>query len=868
MPIPFIPWIPHNLPTEIQQELNRRKLSRGLNYVKNDTAGGWDLATGDWSKYKGPMVSWARMCSNSEGSLSKNKPRFVLFGGKGYDQTYGFIPNGGNSKYRQIIGYQPDGSPHTLDQDIRNSDYPIHTGTPEISKIDVTVQKELFRRATVEWVCFSPKQLEYLTPYFLVPGITILLEFGWNHFNPISLVDIKDLSNMKRLFQDTTDLYNSSILSKGNYEVVYGIVTNFNWTVEGSKIICSTEITSKDKLYSGLTKNSALIINSTTPGDKEGPGILQGIKTFVNLEEKQSSMFTNFKLLKNININDRNSITNFFANYSGTSKRPFASILADLFALEKGDLSQFSNLPGETDTQKKERLREKVNFLKDAKMSYIRGIFTGREKGEYANFLTPQAQSLGDPQKYDFDATETKDLSKLWINMGLIVDILNYFSYLPGTGDIPPFKVDITTSIIGGHPNMISCDPNVLIPNYQAPKYHMGTQGLTKYSGNDAIKNPQQNNEYYKQYQLAKRKAITNLSPADEKIRQVYYQTPENKCFRINLDDVINVNRYILGGTSANEEDRNRSFSFPAKTERRLYNNQIVEKDYSGLLTNVYISFQSFKNIIDDESVKTYQDIYTKILDLLMKSVDGFWDLSLIEAEGQMTIVDKNYINLNNKTIENKVYTFDYYDADSFIESLKFRPQLSDAQATRAIYGGSNNSGSKASLTDKEDLLNYQFKDLVFAQDLKPRNGAGTDAEQEKYAKEQMRDIIKGLHTINDNSIDTLQMTLDNGEIIKLVLPSGQQKLLRSTFDDGNEEKNQRYCGIQPGITLELTISGIGGIRTFQYFLVRNLPQPYSEENIIFRVVNVTHGLQSGEWKTTIQAGLLPLTKYIKTRLL
>ena len=37
-------------------------------------------------------------------------------------------------------------------------------------------------------------------------------------------------------------------------------------------------------------------------------------------------------------------------------------------------------------------------------------------------------------------------------------------------------------------------------------------------------------------------------------------------------------------------------------------------------------------------------------------------------------------------------------------------------------------------------------------------------------------------------------------------------------LDDNDEDNNPRYCAVQPGIVLELTISGIGGIRTFQYF--------------------------------------------------
>jgi len=870
MPVPFIPWLPHNIPSEVQEELNRRKLNRGFQYIQNDKAGGWDKSTGDWSRYKGPMVSWIRACSNGAGNNSPtskgiNKPRFVLFGGQGFDNTYGFTPNGSDSKYKQIIGYQPNGSPHTIDQDLLNSKHVIHNGVPSISKLEVTVQKELLRRATIEWVCFSPAQLEYLTPYFLVPGITVMIEFGWNHFNPISLVNIKDIDEMQRHWEDSSNLYKHTVLSKGNYEVIYGLVTNFTWTIEGNKIICTTEITSKDKLYAGLAKNSSLIVNSSNPNDKEGPGILQGIKTFVNLDEKQASLFTNFKQLKTLNTNDTSAIENFIKNYSGPSKEPFRSILLDLVSLQKEDLTLFSTFPGETEQEKKERLKEKIKFLKDSKASYIKGIFSGREKGEFSKFKSVQAREMGDPQKYDFDASENKDIGRLWINMGLIVDILNYFSFLPGSKNRPQFKVDIDTSVIGAHPNMISCDPNVLLPNYQAPKYHIGTQGLIKYSGNDKSRNQNTNNEYYTQYQRTRDAASSNLSSADEKVRQVYYQTTENKCFRMNLDRVININRYVFGGTSGNEDDRNRSYSFPSQTERRLFDTKVIEKDFSGLLSNIYISFKSFKEIIDSEEVKTYQDIYLKILDLLMKSTDGFWDLAFVEAEGTLTIIDRNYINLNNKQSENKVCTFTYYEADSIIKGLKFRPQLSDAQATRAIYGTANNAQSQTKLTDQGDLLNYQFKDLINVQDLDPKKSA-TDTDQVR-AKEQMREIIRGLHTINDNSTDTLQMTLSNGEIIKLVLPSGQQKLLRATFEDGNEEKNQRYCGVQPGITLELTIQGIGGVRTFQYFLLKNLPAPYSSNNVIFRIVNVAHSVESGEWETTIQAGLLPLTKYIKSRI-
>jgi hypothetical protein len=64
-----------------------------------------------------------------------------------------------------------------------------------------------------------------------------------------------------------------------------------------------------------------------------------------------------------------------------------------------------------------------------------------------------------------------------------------------------------------------------------------------------------------------------------------------------------------------------------------------------------------------------------------------------------------------------------------------------------------------------------------------------------------------------------------------------------------------------------LTLQGIGGLRTFQYFLVRNLPEPYSDRNILFRITDVHQTLEAGNWETTIRAQPLPLKGYIKNRL-
>ena len=72
-------------------------------------------------------------------------------------------------------------------------------------------------------------------------------------------------------------------------------------------------------------------------------------------------------------------------------------------------------------------------------------------------------------------------------------------------------------------------------------------------------------------------------------------------------------------------------------------------------------------------------------------------------------------------------------------------------------------------------------------------------------------------------------------------------------INDGDFDNNPRYCAVQPNFFIEITLQGIGGLRTFQYFTVRNLPEPYSDRNVIFRITDVTQTLEAGSWETTIR---------------
>jgi len=90
---------------------------------------------------------------------------------------------------------------------------------------------------------------------------------------------------------------------------------------------------------------------------------------------------------------------------------------------------------------------------------------------------------------------------------------------------------------------------------------------------------------------------------------------------------------------------------------------------------------------------------------------------------------------------------------------------------------------------------------------------------------------------------------------VNLVLPN--DSLLIAIMNDMDFTNNTNiYGGQQPGFTVEMTLQGISGLRTFQLFSLKNLPSPYSEREIICQIVDVSHKVDAGNWTTTIKAGI------------
>lgn len=809
MAAPLIPWEPCNFPDEIQAELNRRKINRSLKYIAADQ-GDWENETGDWSKYRGPMVPWVRCCSNGKGRQTgpdAGKEGFIFFGGKDFYSGYGF--NTGRDD-PSIIGYMPDGknTPHTITNDL-TADYPIHVPPPEIEKITATIQKEHYRRVTMEWTCFSKRQLEYMTPYFLVPGISCIIEWGWNHFKPESLLDLSDTKLLEKIFHNPYPLYTKYILkSRGNYDVIFGIITHFEWSVEGNKIKCRTEVTSKDRIYSGL------VIDASATTQKKGSE----------------------------NVTPLGKLTEF---------------------VDK-TLTQFKAVKSESNVMAIPELREFIRYVAakhpDNWKEYVYGIFYGRDLEDSSSPLQPEAN-----KKKDFDYVNGKN-TELWLNLGLVIEAVNFHSApLTGMQMKEMFRVDIDDCVVGGHPNMISSNGQTcLVPNAAAPKYHYGAYGPLNMSTNysqgdwDKLKPSTEKPGPIQKYDAAE--AAGTLY--DYRLRTVCQQGQGPT--RDNLDQVINWIRYSKAGSG-------KSFAFPFKSDEPSQGDKPYPAKYAGYIKNIYVNLAFLKGLLDrSDEIKTYPRFIERILEGINAACGNFWDLRLVDATGDiklgddapatMKIVDYKFMYFANR---GKVYTFDYMDADSLLLGMNFKPTLSNPAAIRTMFAATNNPNKTTTITNgTNELLDYHFKDrLLLAEDLK-----GAEPKTPKNS-ESFKDTMRDLQQIEPCNGSYQITNKQDGKIIirRLALPDSE--ILQMLLDDEDEKNNPKYTGIMPNIQANFTIQGIGGLRTFMMFLVRNLPEPYSHKNIVFRIVDVQETIEAGKWITTITAGIVPLRGYIKARL-
>jgi len=791
----------------VRKELERRERDVGFNFIDSQQAG-WDT-DGTWNTYKGPMRCWVRVCSNGIGDPKYGvKEGFIMHGVNGFYNDYGFDPIT-KAKTQTVLGYTPSGEEHKIVGEYSSTGGSIskHSPPPGIVSIDVTLKGNIpasYRTVTIKWKCHSKDHLNYLTPYFMTPGVSTFIEWGWNHFNPSCLLNLTDIGTPS-LYQLSTDaparksadpedprsLIGSGLLGmytdcwkqeeqieKGNgmYELTCGIITSFEYSLQSDgSYDCTTVVQSNASLYTGAVTKSTALASASKADDKgnKKPEPVQDLKTYIN--------------------------------------------------------SQFKNLPRAIldglDT--KNRLFEIDGWPEPETRIFIpRNVGGGKDPRDKISSST----------SYSFDNSAT---DHFWISMGLFVDLINKFTRLESVRTGATFnQIDIKSSWIGGHKNLISTNAKVLlIPNSQAPNISPDVE----------VRGKSSNYSYPPDEEKSTPPKPT--SEADKTLESVM-----NGNVRQDLNEIVNFFRHYSGQKTKAETE------FPSNKYEY----------YLGKLENLYIH----KDVVIDAVNKseTVTDILNFVLSKVSECVKGFWKFNVIQYGGSnslLTIIDSDAINVQRLQELSSdqapyLYSFKNRAVKNTLQSFNFTVKLSDKVAQTVLQN--YKSDDKVTVPIK-NAFGFNPTDRLYAKTmgdsyLTPFDKETITKNQQNPEDRKREDGKKSelLKKEKDNKTEAFiygEVYADNTSYIrKLALT--QLDLFTLLVNDKDPKNASVNSVLQPGIKAEITLLGIAGFKTQQIFAIDNLPTPY-DKDILFQVLDVKHTIQGGNWTTTVTAGLRPI---------
>ncbi len=207
------------------------------------------------SNYMQNRTVWARMISLSVPKGAPNEPVVISAG----EEKVNLSTNQDSTDLLQSIGQQESedylmgGNIQRIGGGLRgefadvyqtnNYNRPI-AGLKGIST-RIQGQSKAVRSAEVKWICWDFDTLQRLTPYFLAPGASVALEFGWmwpGHkpeefiYDNWKKLDARKIGDLSKVVRNK---------GEGNQELVYGVVKNFTWTGrDDGGFDCVTEILS------------------------------------------------------------------------------------------------------------------------------------------------------------------------------------------------------------------------------------------------------------------------------------------------------------------------------------------------------------------------------------------------------------------------------------------------------------------------------------------------------------------------------------------------------------------------------------------------------------------------------------------------
>jgi hypothetical protein len=792
----------------VRDELLRREMNRGMYYTHGSSGEAQDELPVDLDApytgtvYKGPKTAWCRVCSNRIGKHEGTTFQgFILNGVNNFKDIYGFTDDYSRDSSTSVLGYDVDGQPHTLEE----KDF-LFRPSPGLTSVDSTVKsnKQNGRETTLKISCHSRAQVDYLHDYFFSPGITIVVEWGWNNYPRESLIDLtavggppkyvtpwEDMSGstvghpkkdgpqaagLVGLFEDPELQTNHIKSGRGNYMFVIGMVTSYEYAIrDDAGYDCTVTVSNVGSVAMKAATKKAESEAEMAKADAADEGAISktasSVWDYVTDEKDGDDAKADFKEFW------EDEITDFLED------DPDAGDSYDVRTGWGGDYQFGSSTTG--------------------------GTFT---KGRYFNF-----DDMGSNKKH-LAGNANKDF---YITLGLFIDIVNVF--FSKVSQESPFTSTFNFSISGtrcvAHPDLKSINGDVLlIPNTTSPNYNnKGSSHYVSYM----------NKSQAEQQRMAAAIARTDDSMENMTLEQALQSSP-----RDNLHELLAEKSLEQGSDSVHP--------FP--------DYKTGSDGYSGRAQDLFVNVK----VIQDAVFKgtRIQDTILDVLKQMSEASGGIWNWNLGPSnnsaanDNKICVLDNNCggDSVDKTQREKKTWIFRSHQKNSVISGLSMNVKLEDNVSASILYdsgtGNDENPQSSYYARGRDDRLLKKCGPPpgMSAKDV----GAKSDKKDEKKEQVDEKKYIVEVAGVEVEMVDDQ--------------PGRMTSRLRK---DNHASNNVKFNTPINTTECEISLQGLAGIRILDVWNCTGIPTFYFQ-TAIFQTKGISDSISDNNWTTKIIGACVP----------
>lgn len=747
------------------------------------------------------LNAWVRVISavsNSEtarGLVLYSNPDISLFkaaGDNAPDSIYG------NSSQAGALGSDWDGRAIAPQAGVGLRPSPI------IESIEVDEGSgNLSRKANFSIKCFSKEQMELVTQYYLEPGFTVFIEFGWNTPDGASGVTIPLDAGPIGANQNFKNVDDKRQSTNGHYDNYLGFIT-------GGSVEVSGEIWTVNVKCTGFTELPAYLVN----GDNGGAD--QSTEDTQELIEKTAK------------------------------ENEYGNLSAEADLNKKRWMFAYNALPSNRKTIKiKELETESDDSLKIVPMAHavnyinfdetVRDTMNSKGDGTMLSRLIGSGgarQSTGEGNER-LDVPGGTDLisAEKFIRFGALMKIINTTiadAFNIGPNEKVPLAIDSSFCVCGAYPSIFSTKKDKLfIPNPQTPKFDFisaqtQTTAITEIPTDD----PENNSIEYD--------GMTIKFPNDGTIEDGVTEYG-NICYS---------DGYTTNGMGINKEPNE-----------------------WGFLDDLYVNFEFASEILSTSNLNVKDALYQILngmssavndlwnFQIVDKPAPAINRYDVVEGSPILSIVD---LNFTYKDGGDPPYEFNLIGTDSIFKEASFNLEMSGMKMSQTIGNRLGNQFNTSTQKPVGKLFSEGNTDLVLYEIRKNETGGTNppkktpiDAKEEEELRE--KNYLNFLGKLGSYPKVHLEKSdIPNKYNINEYAYVGvydDAQLLKIAKNDVKDE----VSALLP-IRVSFTINGVSGIKRGDKFTVKGIPDMYYTRGF-FQVLSVKHTISGMQWDTEIEGG-------------